>query len=150
MNGYLKTYKWWGMKSELINKLKEISKNWNIEKDESSKNALQSDFSEKLQILEDLNWDELLGEKNELPDVFLSKTYIKRREARIELLEDELASLSKKYRQCTKEEEKIRVVEEYANVLEEMFFIGHWSKEPDVESQLPDKDMPQFYHDYWS
>jgi hypothetical protein len=105
---------------------------------------------ETLRALYDTGWDYALGQEREIPDEYLPPHYIARRTAIIDALETDLAELSTRYRGTSDgSPEEARVLAEYARTMEELFRIGHWSGEPDVESQLPHELMPRVYHDYW-
>lgn len=106
-------------------------------------------YHEALNALYTLGWDHALGWRNELPDDRMPARYVQRRNEILEALEDELAYLAMDYRRSADPAEEARIVAAYERTMDELFRIGHWTGEPDPESQLPRDLMPAAYKEYW-
>ena len=115
------------------------------------KEKIDIQYNQILKQIEDAGWYELLGEEHELPDKYLSESYILRRTQELDKLEDKLYEFACQYRrENILGKDNAETIKKYIKVLSRMFFIGNWSCEPDFESLLTDEDMPQFYHAYWN
>ena len=111
---------------------------------------LQRQFEGLLNELYEVGWDYALGWLNELPDEYLPQRYIHRRSQILDQLESELGMLAIQFRSSeTRSPAQRQAIERYQRVMDEMFRIGHWHGEPDVEAQLPDELMPSSYHEFW-
>lgn len=115
----------------------------------SEQMPLAEQFLAGLDRLYALGWDYALGWRSELPDEYLPARYLERRAAVLEALEDELAYLAMAYRGSETDQSESAILADYERVMNELFHIGHWSGEPDAESQLPRQMMPQVYREYW-
>jgi hypothetical protein len=114
-----------------------------------SKEQIQR-FGELLERLHQQGWDYVLGEANELPDDCLPESYRQRRAQIIEDLEIELAEIASTFRRSPPGSEgRQQAATAYREILEELFRIGTWGGEPQVDAQLPDEDMPAIYKEYW-
>jgi hypothetical protein len=70
---------------------------------------------------------------------------------RIDELERELARHAIAFRSSAKgSAERDEAIANYHRVLKSLMETGNWCGTPDLDSQLPDEFMPQFYKDYWS
>ena len=107
-------------------------------------------FNDALVQLYKAGWDNALGWEHELPDDYLPKRYLERRAQILDELERELGRLAVRYRSSQEGSDQERqIISRYREIMEEMFRIGHWSCEPDLDAQLPERHMPQIYKDYW-
>lgn len=137
---------------DLIQELGALAEEWRRRGGKGPAHELEQlaeQYGEKLSALYALGWDHALGWRNELPDGWLPERYVRRRGEIIEALEDELAYLAMDYRSSADAAEEQRVLAAYEQVMNELFRIGHWSGEPDAESQLPRDVMPAVYKEYW-
>lgn len=66
----------------------------------------------------------------------------------VDALEIKLGGLAARFRKNAVAQNA--VVTEYAETVRKLLQFSEWCGEPDVDSQLPDKFMPQVYKDYWS
>jgi hypothetical protein len=116
----------------------------------SARDRFESEYMSHLAMLHDTGWDGALGWRLELPDDRLPARYIHKRTRLIRGLENELARSAMNWRKSEKGSPEERAcLEEYTEVMVELFRIGHWSGSPDPESLLPDGMMPNVYKDYW-
>lgn len=109
--------------------------------------ALAANFLASLAALHATGWAGALGEASELPDERMPKDYLDRRARLLDGLEDALARLAMDYRSADTDAAMASAVRDYHAALNEMYRIGHWHGVPDVDSQLPSRDMPQAFHD---
>jgi hypothetical protein len=135
----------------LLESLKGIAGEWRGSNSQGRPGADQiRRFNDGLARLYELGWDYALGYKHELPDDVLPERYVQRRAQILDELELELGRLATRYRSSQEgTEEERQVILRYQEVMEELFRIGHWSGEPDLDAQLPERHMPKVYKDYW-
>lgn len=136
----------------ILENLQRIAAEWRSTDPASPKRKdVAERFQQALAELYTTGWDGALGWENELPDESMPKRYLARRMALIDDLENRLGRFSMAWRRSPKgSDEKRQQYEAYTSSMEELFRIGHWSGEPDAESQLPYDLMPQVYKDYWA
>lgn len=116
----------------------------------AARQTITDQFHSLLDDLYQIGWDYALGWQNEPPDEYLPERYRRRRAEILDQLETELAILAGEFRGSQDgSPQEADIVQRYGRVMEELFRIGHWSGEPDWDSQLPDALMPQVYKDYW-
>lgn len=137
---------------KFVYELKYLAKIWQRNlKNTIEKEKIAVQYKQVLKQLEDSDWCDLLGEEHELPDKYLPESYILRRTQELDKLEDKLYEFACQYRrENVLGKDNTETIKKYKKDLSRMFFIGNWSCEPDIESQLTGEDMPQFYHDYWN
>ena len=138
--------------NETIKRLYHLARQWHESTSEDrGREKISQKFRHALEELSSKGWNGFLGEEHELPDEYLPDQYITRRTAELSRLEDDLAQIATNYRTAPSGSAiRQQLVKSYEEVLRKMFFIGHWSREPELESQLPDNDMPNFYKAYWN
>jgi hypothetical protein len=108
-------------------------------------------FKDLIEQLYGMGWDNALGWEHELPEENLPEHYLQRRTRILDELERELGRLAVRYRSSQEgSSEEHQIISRYREVMEELFRIGHWSGEPDLDAQLPERHMPQVYKDYWA
>ena len=132
--------------------LRRIAKDWRTTDPASPRRReIEGHYRKALDDLYATGWDDALGWEDELPDERLPQRYLARRAAIIDDLESRLARFSMAWRRAPRESDERRQLHEaYTSAMDELFRIGHWSGEPDAESQLPYDLMPQSYRDFWS
>jgi hypothetical protein len=135
----------------LLDEIRQVADRWRATDPASAQQAgLVEQFQSLLSDLYGGGWDDVLGWQSELPDEFLPQRYVDRRAERIDGLEIELARSAEGWRRSKDNlTERDLYYEAYATAMEELFRIGHWSGEPDAESQLPYDLMPQVYKEFW-
>ena len=138
---------------ELVRRLNALAAQWRASGGSVSgpaRDTLVQQFRDTLDALYATGWNSALGWENELPDQFLPERYLRRRRQVLDVLEDALGHHAITFRASepgSKEERE--AIARYHETMEELFRIGHWSGEPDAESQLPRNLMPRVYRDYW-
>jgi hypothetical protein len=136
---------------ELLATAHAVVEDWKRTQDEKGYSAVQArPFADVLAKLHEQGWDNALGWEHEPPDDYLPARYLQRRARILEELELELGVLAVRYRGSEEgSQEELQAVSRYKEIMEELFRIGHWSGEPDLDAQLPERHMPQVYKDYW-
>ncbi|MGH9197539.1 MAG: hypothetical protein ACRD1T_17580 [Acidimicrobiia bacterium] len=130
----------------ILDRLRHIAHGWAARPSASDVREFQHTLGELYQT----GWDYVLGWENELPDQYLPQRYLERRKDVIHQLELDLGYLSTEWRAGKGgPEREAEILAAYEQAMKELYRIGHWSGEPDIQSQLPDELMPQVYHDYW-
>jgi hypothetical protein len=81
----------------------------------------------------------------------LPERYLRRRAERLDQLESSLGDEAMRFRASADgSPQEAAAIARYHAAITEMFRIGHWSGEPDVDSQLPDELMPSVYKSFWA
>jgi len=130
---------------QILERLAEIAKAWRASGAETAPPAQVDAFRRLLDQLYAQEWDYALGEQNELPDSQLPERYLTRRAELLDDLELELGEVATEWVKSRGGPGEAAALRRYAEVMEELFRIGHWSGEPDFESLLPDDLMPAVY-----
>ncbi|WP_299220238.1 hypothetical protein [uncultured Aquimarina sp.] len=122
-----------------------------------SKKIKQAEFQEKelltdeyLRQLNDLirsGWSYALGKENEIDETLLPKSYLTLRHQVIENLQIQLGYCAERYRASASDDKETII--EYHKVFQELIRITGTIIGLDPDSELPDKDMPKDYVDFW-